>query len=283
VAVAAAVRHDGVMRQNQFTRPTIAAALNVLKERLSAANLDMFIFELGLSTRIDASLTSPKKAVQVAYALENLGDQQLGTLDGVVTMKEAVVRKAVTVMLDTDEPSYPEPRLRRALALDGFVVDFGPRSASLRAALPEEIEMPQTDDEVHELLRYFGFSTTLGHLEQAIDAHTQGNWASANAQARTFIESLLDELARRIDPDEADAPGRNSENRRQLLRQRGFLREDLAELTDDGKSFIHGFFKMLHSEGSHPGLSGEDRSTCRLHLILVTSRMLLRRLRYGDR
>lgn len=271
------------MRQNHFTRPTIAAALSLLKERLTAANLDMFIFEIGLSTRIDASLTSPKKAVQLAYALESSGGHQVATLDGLVTMTEAVVRKAVVVMLDTDKPSDPELRLRRALALDGFVVDFSATPPLLRAALPEEVELPQTDDEVHDLLRRFEFTTTLGHLDQAIDAHTQGNWAAANAQARTFIESLLDDFARRIYPGEADAPGRSSENRRQLLRQRGFLREDLAELTSDGKGFIPGLFKMLHSEGSHPGLSDEDRSTCRLHLILVTARMLLRRFRDGER
>jgi len=38
---------------------------------------------------------------------------------------------------------------------------------------------------------------------------------------------------------------------------------------------------MLHTEGSHPGLSDDDRSTFRLHLILITARTFLRRLKYS--
>lgn len=49
-------------------------------------------------------------------------------------------------------------------------------------------------------------------------------------------------------------------------------------MTTDGKSFVSGLFKMLHSDGSHPGLSDEDYSTFRLHLVLVTSRTFLHRL-----
>ena len=39
-----------------------------------------------------------------------------------------------------------------------------------------------------------------------------------------------------------------------------------------------GLFKMLHTDGSHPGLSDEDHSTFRLHLALVTGQALLHRL-----
>ena len=35
---------------------------------------------------------------------------------------------------------------------------------------------------------------------------------------------------------------------------------------------------MLHTDGSHPGLSDDDHSTVRLHLALITGRALLRRL-----
>jgi hypothetical protein len=38
---------------------------------------------------------------------------------------------------------------------------------------------------------------------------------------------------------------------------------------------------MLHTDGSHPGLSDEDHSTFRLHIVLVTARTFLRRLRYS--
>lgn len=59
----------------------------------------------------------------------------------------------------------------------------------IRAALPTEIQLPQTDDEVHQLLKSSGFATPLGHLDQAIEAHTGGDWAACNSQLRAFLEA----------------------------------------------------------------------------------------------
>jgi hypothetical protein len=119
----------------------------------------------------------------------------------------------------------------------------------------------------------------LGHLGQGIEAHARGDWAAANAQFRTFLESLFDEIAR-VCAGDAKTAGLTSENRRRLLAEMGFLAEDRNEWTQDGKNYINGLFKMLHTEGSHPGLSDEDHSTFRLHVVLVTARTFLRRLFY---
>ena len=56
------------------------------------------------------------------------------------------------------------------------------------------------------------------------------------------------------------------------------LSKDRNEWTADGRNFLNGLFKMLHTDGSHPGLSDEDHSTFRLHLALITGQALLRRL-----
>ena len=63
-----------------------------------------------------------------------------------------------------------------------------------------------------------------------------------------------------------------------MLAEKEFLSKQRNELTKDGKAYINGLFKMLHTEGSHPGLSDEDRSAFRLHIALVTARTFLRRL-----
>ena len=39
-----------------------------------------------------------------------------------------------------------------------------------------------------------------GHLDQAIAAHARGDWAAANAQLRTFTESLFDHIAETLTP-----------------------------------------------------------------------------------
>ena len=134
---------------------------------------------------------------------------------------------------------------------------------------------------MHQLLKSFGFTTPLGHLDQAIEAHTRGDWAACNSQLRTFLESLFDDIARNARPQEAGQRP-NSENRRALLAEIGFLATDRNEWTQDGKNYVNGLFKMLHTEGSHPGLSDEDHSTFRLHVVLVTAQTFLRRLAYGQ-
>ena len=48
--------------------------------------------------------------------------------------------------------------------------------------------------------------TPLGHLDQAVEAHTRGDWAACNSQLRTFLESLFDDIARNVRPQEAAQP-----------------------------------------------------------------------------
>lgn len=151
----------------------------------------------------------------------------------------------------------------------------------LRAALPEEVDLPATDDEVHQLRKHFNFVVPMGHFDQAIEAHTRGDWAAANSQTRSFLEGLLNDIAVQIEPQKASQQP-SSENRRALLAECGFLSKGRNEWTADGKNYVNGLFKMLHTDGSHPGLSDEDHSTFRLHLALITGRALLRRL-YNER
>lgn len=273
------------MRQNHFTRPAIATAVAMLDSRLTQARFDHLVLRLGMEQYIpaDTTVSVAKKSAQLGRLILTDGTQVVQTLDGEVTLAEAAVREAVALTMSTDSPSPEQGRLVRALALDGFVIEWNDdcrTSPLLRAALPEDIDLPATDDEVHHLLKHFSFAVALGHLDQAIEAHTRGDWAAANSQTRTFIESLFEQIAHNIDPVAAAAAG-SSENRRAWLGEKEFLSKQRNEWTADGKNYINGLFKMLHTEGSHPGLSDEDRNTFRLHIALVTARTFLRRLKNG--
>jgi hypothetical protein len=162
------------------------------------------------------------------------------------------------------------------LERDGFIPD---ENGVLRRTLPEVLDLPAADDEVHVLLDCYQLTTPKGHLDQAIRAHSEGDWAAANSQFRTFLESLFDEIAVCLDPGNAPAT-KTGETRRQLLSnfQPPFLSRDLNEWSDDGKNFVNGTFKRLHPQGSHPELSNEEDSTFRLHLVLLTAQVFLRRL-----
>jgi hypothetical protein len=137
------------------------------------------------------------------------------------------------------------------------------------------VNLPAAQNELDRLLAKHSFVVPAGHLKQAIDAHADGHWASANSQIRTFLEGLFDEIALRLDPKAASVGSGNS--RRTLLAAKGIFSRSLNEWDDDGRNFISGLFRRLSPEGSHPGLSSEEDSTFRLHIALLTARLFLSR------
>lgn len=268
------------MKAYPFTRPTIVAAIEFLGAALTQAKFDQVIVRLELDN--DIALASPKsvtaKSALLAQVITRRATQIVTTVDGKMTLAEAAVRIAV----EMSAPAYgnsEQASFLHGLALDGYVVSWDEysRAPLLRAALPEEVDLPATDDEVHQLLKHFNFIVPTGHLDQAIEAHTRGDWAAANSQTRSFLEGLLSDIALHLDPQKISQQT-SSENHRAFLAERSFLSKDRNEWTTDGKSYINGLFKMLHTDGSHPGLSDEDHSTFRLHLALITGRTFLRRL-----
>lgn len=269
------------MRSVPFTRPTLIAAIELLEQH-SHARFNQMVLRLGLEDEISSStsLSIANKCALLGRIVMQRAEAVLDTLEGSMTLGEAVIRQAAQ-LAQQDAAHVLQTAFERGLARDGYVLtwDDRGRTASIRASLPGEIQLPQTDDEVHRLLKSFGFTTPLGHLDQAVDAHTRGDWAACNSQLRAFMESLFDDIARNVRPQEAGQRP-SSENRRALLAEIGFFATDRNEWTQDGKNYVNGLFKMLHTEGSHPGLSDEDHSTFRLHVVLVTARTFLRRLNY---
>ena len=265
-----------------FTRPTTIAAVELL-ELNTQASFDQLMLRLQVENDVGiaSALSVAKKCVLLGRVVVQRPTAVIETIDGAMTLAEAVVRAAVELAIDSPDHAR-SVTLLRGLARDGFTISadtFGQRP-KLRASLPQDVSLPETDDEVHILLRKFHYVQTLSHLDQAIQAHMRGDWAATNAQLRTFMESLLDQIAMHLRPNDA-ASLATSENRRSLLASIRFLDSDQKEWSDDGKNFINGTFKMLHTEGSHPGVSDEEHSTFRLHLVLITARMLLRRLARG--
>jgi hypothetical protein len=226
------------------------------------------------------SISVAKKCGLLARAVLANAAVTIQTLDGPQNLTEALIREAMARCSEAlDNP--PEIRLRRGLALDGFVPfwDRAEQKYTIIAVLPSVVGFTGASDEVHSLITELAFTTPSGHLIQAIDAHARGDWAAANSQIRTFFESLLDEVAFRLNIDSAHQL--SSENRRAALGNLGFISQRRNEWSLDGKNYVNGLFKMLHTEGSHPGLSDEEHCTFRLQVALVTSRMFLRRLKFN--
>lgn len=175
----------------------------------------------------------------------------------------------------TSHDYLPDQPFVRALERAGYLIEEG----QLRHTLPHAIDLPGADDEVHVLLNRYNFTTPLGHLDQAITAHGRGDWAAGNGQVRSCLESLLDEIAYMIVPTAPRGPNQGEARREALAtRQPPFLFTDLNEWGNQGKNLVNGAFKRLHPQGAHPGLSDEEDSTFRLHLVLLLARLFLRRL-----
>jgi len=192
------------MRAKPFSRPTVIAAAEFL-EGHKQAQFNQLVTRLGLENEISAhaSISMAKKCDMLARIVVQRPDEVLDALDGTMTLAEAVVREAVRLIKPGSTSGGP-PTLDRRGAPAGYVVTFECRGIDplLRAALPDEIELPAMDDEVHQLLKSFQFTTPLGHLDHSIEAHTRGDWAACNSQLRTFLESLFDHLAATAAPQE---------------------------------------------------------------------------------
>ena len=110
------------MRPTPFTRPTIVAAAEIL-ERHTQASFDTMVLRLALESQIPegAGLSVAKKCGLVARAVIARPDLVVHTLDGSVTLTEALVREAVALV----RPRFASPvtamlsrRTKRRIRLD---------------------------------------------------------------------------------------------------------------------------------------------------------------------
>ena len=198
----------------QFSRRTILAAADTVGRFFGHAQIDRFLLRHSLEHLVGGD-SIYRRATELAKFLisnpdatneygENISDSVMAELIGNV----------ITASSGGSPPEfeYPifrnlYPELQRALERDGFVIDCG----QLRRALPEVLDLPSADNEVHLLLDRHGFTVSKGHLDQGISAHSRGEWAAANAQFRPFIESLFDSLAGASGPRRRRATSRLSE------------------------------------------------------------------------
>ena len=264
---------------SQFSRRTIFAAIDVLDSKLTQAETSRFLLKAGpeIHNAIKGEEVSIRKRMNHLYQfVVNHPDHSTddGPLEMVIVEKAvALIQKHCEWYVDLESSDLPPEMqtFRRVLQQDGFDIADG----SLRSTLPKDIEMPSIESELVRLLEAHGFSTAKGHLDQAFDAHTRGNWAGANSQIRTFLDALFDEIAGKLDPNARTL--KSGQARRAKLAKLEFFSISLNEWDDDGNGFINGLIRRLHPEGAHPGLSSEDDSTFRMHLVLLTAMLFLRR------
>lgn len=241
-----------------FSNRTVQTIVNAVGFN-THTEFDDFIVHFELSEDIGGVSIAKKQTSLVDFLIKNPGIKGPDNSDLIVEIIEYIIRKKQRSYSDTVNNLMET--LDNALKRDGYELT----ESSVRKTLPEEIPINKTENRLLEILKKHGFSTAEGHYTQAIASHGRGDWAAANAQLRTFVEDYFDQVHGKLQAGH----GNTSHQRRQELAKAEFFRADYNEFLGNGSGFVEGFWKRLHPEGSHPGLSGEPEATFRLHLVLV--------------
>jgi len=254
----------------RFSRSTIVDLMDALAFS-SHAQIDSFLMRFEMEEADNGGTLDPRRIGIIKYLIDH--PDKIGPLGANLVVE--IIEYLIETQCRFREPEEVFPRLVRSLKRNAYVIENG----ELKTMLPKDLQLAETEDELTTLLGQFGFSTAKGHFIQAMSAHTRGEWAAANAQLRSFIESLFDSIAEILIDDKAKLPT-TSHGRREVLARINppFLLTGLNEWEPNGKGFVQGFWNRLHPQGSHSGLSDEEDSTLRLHLVIIIASHYLRRL-----
>ncbi len=269
-----------------FSTRTVSEIINYI-DNLSHGEIDriLILFRIELPQKFGYDYTKTQKSNEILYAVDgvnskgpfgqNLHEDLLQYIYDDYTKK---FRKQFSYSSSDSYDSFTaEYRfLINSLTKDGYCI----KNHQVQKLLPTEIEEAKTETELLLLLKKYNFATTQEHLLQATDNFVSGNWAGANSQFRTFIESLFIEITKKLLPLNTC---NTASSAIQLLSKSvnpPFLQESLNEVeTSNNKfPFIESFWKRLHPHGSHPGLSDKEDCEFRYYLSIVISYYLLRRL-----
>jgi hypothetical protein len=254
----------------QFSRNTVVELVDALAFS-SHAQIETFLIRFEMEEADNRSTLDPRTIGIIKYLIDH--PDKTGPFGANLVVE--ILEYLIETRCHYQEPEEVFPRLVRSLKRNGYLIENG----NLQTMLPEDLQMSRIEDELTTLLDQFGFSTAKGHFTQAVSTYTRGEWAAANAQLRSFVESLFDSIAKLLVDDKTELPS-TSHGRRELLTKLNppFLLVDLNEWESNGKGFVQGFWNRLHPQGSHPGLSDEEDGTFRLYLVIIIASHYLRRL-----
>lgn len=252
-------------RIKMFSRATILELIKALNFR-THDEIERFAFELEMDGVVQGEYIKQKETSISKYLVANAGNKGPSGSALIIDVVEFLLKK-------TPYSGYGNKDLVNALEKDGY----GLTETSVRKSLPSQIPFVENEDNLVKILRKRKFDVALGHYEQAIAAHGRGEWAAANAQLRSFVEEFFNRVHEVVNSGSAT----DTHQRKIELAKSGFFSEPYNEFLYNGTGFVEGFWKRLHPQGSHPGLSEQADSTFRLHLVLLVLHYFAERLDNG--
>ncbi|MGD6779964.1 hypothetical protein ACQCT3_11800 [Sutcliffiella horikoshii] len=257
-----------------FSRATIMDIMYLLKDLNTHATIDTYAFRYGLE-EIAIGSNKDQKVLNIARHLIN-NPQLPGLLSNnlMYEIVEDVIGNTTSNpyhfnSFENEFVNYPQ--LRRLLLKDGFVIQEG----KLIRTFETEIDFNKNETLLHQLLNKYNFNVAKGHYDQASNAFNRGDWAACNSQLRSYVEDLLNKIAENI----TGSTFTSSHSAKIALSKCNppIFYRNLNEWLDDGQGYFETFWKRLHPQGPHPGLSDEDDSIFRINLVQISTLEVLRR------
>ncbi len=275
-----------------YNRLTVTAACAVLSDYASHGDLSLLENQWGIAGRTNSNSKSQRSADLARIAIDE--NPMVLTENGQMPLSIAVIEEAIKAPPVKQTSTY-WLKLIAGLRFDGFDLDNveteipSPNTWSVTSTRAEIVLRPiypqhipalnfrEAEDEVSALLKRFDFTTSHGHLNQAISAFSRGDWAASNAQLRTFFESYLQEIAKACGSTGSENAISTRKYLGELVPPFLFTEYNEWNVNEQKPQFLGGLMARMHPAGSHPGLSEEDDCAFRLHISLICARLLLRR------
>jgi hypothetical protein len=154
-----------------------------------------------------------------------------------------------------NEPDWVS-ELRLSLLEDGYSLGFDNGKWSIGPVGAEEIPLPPQVSDLEAALIVRGFAVSANHYQQAFSAFKRQDWEACNSSTRATMEGFLVEVAK-AKAGFSPRPGQGGGGA-------AVMELDNAGLFEPGEhDYVKGFWKMSHTNGSHPGLSSEQEALFR--------------------
>ena len=267
-------------------RGAVVVACDILNGIKTNAEVETLLLEHGLNEYVSSGGSVAKTILALKSFAVKFPNQEVQTDFGPKPIARLIIEKAIELVGWKQAQASLWEKLDRYLQLDGLSLEkdvtdnWGSGRVVIKglvASLPELAELPATVNELDVLLSKHSLIVSSRHLSSAKENIAQADWEAANSQCRTFLEAVTDAIADKLFPVEAAAKSSGLQ-KRQLLAEKGFLSTDKHEFSDGNKqAYLPGLAKLLHPDGSHPGISNQDDAMFRLQTVIVTTRWLLKR------
>ncbi|MGI5292862.1 hypothetical protein ACQEVF_57460 [Nonomuraea polychroma] len=163
--------------------------------------------------------------------------------------------------------------ISEAVRADGYelVIDADTGRARLLATDPAPVPLPPQITALEAELEARGYHTVSAHYRQAVDNLVHHNYEAANASLRPALEELVVRLAEDHASYTVAAHASQGGAAITYLINNGYL------LDADGGLFLRGLWRMLHTNGPHPGQTDADEARFRIVTVTAAARFLLKR------